>query len=317
MILVAGATSQVGGLVIARLLAAEQKVRALVRRPKDGEALRALGCEVVLGDVRDRAAVQRACQDVEAVISLIGRHFARTERGFWEVDYRGNANLIDAAEQAKARRFVLLSAHWSDRDPGPVIFRVKRQAEDHLLASGLEHTILRPTAFASGPNSLIGILGPTIERWGLAVIPGPDSGPISVIDLDDLADVLVGAALEPRWRNRILELGGAEAITLAEAAERIAHRLGRRARLIRLPRSVLRGLRPLARLLGFGAYEAILFYEMLADHGFSVAPEASATRELLGRYPATFEAAIDGYYRDHARTAWRDSFYGTLALRAS
>ncbi len=72
------------------------------------------------------------------------------------------------------RRFVLLSALWSDRDPGPVIFRVKRKTEDHLLASGLDYAILRPATFASGPSSLIGILGPTVERWGLAFVPRPD-----------------------------------------------------------------------------------------------------------------------------------------------
>jgi uncharacterized protein YbjT (DUF2867 family) len=267
--------------------------------------------------VRDPQTVRRACKGAGTVVSLIGRHFARTERGFWDVDYEGNVKLIDAAKQAGVRRFVLLSALWSDRDPGPVIFRVKRKTEGYLLASGLEYAILRPATFASGPSSLIGILGPTVERWGLAFVPWPDSKPISFINLEDLADALVNAASEPRWSNRVLELSGAEAITLAEGAERIAQRLGKRVHLIRLPRWFLRVLRPLSRLLGFGTYEAILFYEMLADHGFYVAPEATGTREVLGHDPASIDAIIDSYYCDHARTAWRDSFYGTLLLRAS
>ena len=317
MILVAGATSQIGGSVVEGLLAAKLDVRVLVRRAEDAEAFRELGCDVAQGDVRDPKAVRRACEGTEAVVSLIGRHFARTERGFWNVDYEGNVKLIDAAKRAGVRRFVLLSALWSDRDPGPVIFRVKRKTEDYLLASGLDYTILRPATFASGPSSLIGILGPTVERWGLAFIPRPDSKPISFINLEDLADALVNAASESRWTNRIVELGGAEAITLGQGAERIARRVGRKVRLIRLPRWFLRILRPLARLLGFGPYEAILFYEMLADHGFYVAPGSAPTREVLGRDPASIDAIIDSYYSDHARTAWRDSFYGTLVLRAS
>jgi uncharacterized protein YbjT (DUF2867 family) len=317
VILVAGATSQIGRAVVGRLLAAKLDVRALVRRAEDAEAFRELGCDVARGDVRDPEAVRRACEGTETVVSSIGRHFARTERGFWEVDYEGNVKLIDAAKRAGVRRFVLLSALWSDRDPGPVIFRVKRRTEDHLLASGLDYAILRPATFASGPSSLIGILGPTVERWGLAFIPRPDSKPISFIGLEDLADALVNAALEPQWRNRIVELGGAEALTLGQGAERIGRRLGKKVHQIRLPRWLLRALRPLARLLGFGTYEAILFYEMLADHGFYVAPGAATTREMLGRDPASIEAIIDSYYSDHAGTAWRDSFYGTLVLRAS
>jgi uncharacterized protein YbjT (DUF2867 family) len=315
VILVAGATSQVGRAVVGRL-AGEHEVRVLVRRPEDAAGFRALGCEAVEGDVRDAEVVRRACEGADAVVSLIGRHFARTERGFWEVDYEGNVTLIDAARAAGAGRFVLLSALWSDRELAPVIFRVKRRTEDHLLASGLEHTILRPATFATGPSSLTGILGPTIERWGLAVVPRPDSGPVSFVDLDDLADALVASALDPRFANRVLELGG-EAVTLGEGAERIGRRLGRRVRLVRVPRALLRAARAPARLLGFGPYEAILFYEMLAERGFHLEPGDATPREVLGREPVSIEEAIDRYYADRRRTPWRDSFYGTLALRAS
>jgi uncharacterized protein YbjT (DUF2867 family) len=317
MILVAGATSQVGRAVVERLLAGEQPVRVLVRRAEDADHFRELGCEAVEGDVRDPQALRIPCDGSEAVLSLVGRHFARSERGFWEVDYEGNVALVDAAGRAGAKRFVLLSALWSDRDPGPVIFRVKRKIEDYLLASGLDYTILRPATFASGPSSLIGIVGPTVERWGLALIPQPDSKPVSFIDLGDLAEALVNSALEPRLANQILELGGSEAITLGQGADRIGRRLGKPARMVRLPRWALRALRPLSRLFGFGAYEAILFYEMLADHGFHLSPEDTATREVLGRDPISVDTVIDRYYADRARTAWRDSFYGTLLLRAS
>ncbi len=317
MILVAGATSQVGRAVVDRLLAEDRDLRVLVRSAEDAAHFKGLGCDAVEGDIRDPAAVRRACEGAETVVSLIGRHFARTERGFWEVDHEGNVALVDAAERAGVGRFVLLSALWSDRDPGPVIFRVKRRAEDHLLASGLEHAILRPATFASGPSSLIGIVGPTVERWGIALVPRPDSKPISFIDLDDLAEALVNAALEPRLANRILELGGSEAITLGQGADRIARRLGRPARKVRFPRPALRALRPLSRMLGFGAYEAILFYEMLADRGFHLAPGDATTREVLGRDPVSIDAVIDRYYSERDRTPWRDSFYGTLLLRAS
>ena len=66
MILVAGATSQIGGSVVERLPAANREVRALVRRAEDAEAFRELGCDVVQGDVRDLEAVRRACEGTEA-----------------------------------------------------------------------------------------------------------------------------------------------------------------------------------------------------------------------------------------------------------
>lgn len=49
MILVAGATSQIGGSVVERLLADRREVRVLVRRAEDAEAFRELGCDAVQG----------------------------------------------------------------------------------------------------------------------------------------------------------------------------------------------------------------------------------------------------------------------------
>ena len=104
-------------------------------------------------------------------------------------------------------------------------------------------------------------------------------------------------------------------LTLAEGASRIAGILGRRIRLVRIPRTTLRAARTLARAGGFGPYEAILFLEMLADHGFHC--DADQTRELLGREPRTVDAVLQEYYSTGATTPWRNSIYGTLLLRSS
>src|SRR5262249_45349437 len=175
--------------------------------------------------------------------------------------------LIDAARQAGVGHFVMLSALWADREPGPVLFRAKRRAEDLLVRSGLRYTILRPSMFVLGANSLVGSLGPLIRRCGLALLPGPGDRPISFITLGDLSDALLAAARDRGAVNRVFEVGGPQALTLAEGARRIAAVLGKRVRLVRVPRWVLRVLRSLSGLLGFGPYEMMLFTEMLADHG--------------------------------------------------
>src|SRR5947208_16819216 len=78
-VLVCGATGELGGRVARRLRAAGVTVRALVRPRSDGEPLRALGVEVVSGDFRDRASLERATVGVRAVVStvtVIARAFA-------------------------------------------------------------------------------------------------------------------------------------------------------------------------------------------------------------------------------------------------
>jgi uncharacterized protein YbjT (DUF2867 family) len=310
MYLVAGASTAVGRELVPRLLRRGLPVRVLVRKAADARHFAALGAQVAVADVRDGAAVRRAAEGAKTFVSLIGRHFARTEAGLWEVEVGGNAALVAAAVEVHAEHFVLLSVLWSDRDPGPVLFRAKRRAEDLLMRSALRYSILRPAMFASGANSLIGILGPPIERWGVAPIPAPDSGPIAVLTLADLADALLAAAVAPGPENRVYELGGPQAITLADAAGRIGAVLHKKVRLLRLPRSSLRAGRVLLRAIGFAAYEAMLFLEMLADHGYHCDPVQ--TRALLGREPQTVEDALGAHYSHRPRTRWADSFYGTL-----
>lgn len=315
MYLVAGGSSAVGRMLVAKLLRTENPVRVLVRKDADAAYFAALDADVIQGDVRDAAVVSRAAQGVTTLVSLIGRHFARTEAVLWDVETQGTAALIDAARQAGVGHFVMLSALWADREPGPVLFRAKRRAEDLLVRSGLRYTILRPSMFVLGANSLVGSLGPLIERCGLALLPGPGDRPISFITLGDLSDALLAAARDRGAVNRVFEVGGPQALTLAEGARRIAAVLGKRVRLVRVPRWVLRVLRSLSGLLGFGPYEMMLFTEMLADHGYSGDAVATTTRQLLGRAPQPVEVELRDYYAARRRTPWADSVYGTLLLR--
>ncbi len=315
MFFVTGASSIVGRQVVAKLLQESAPVRVLVRQDSHAEHFSKRGAEVVQADIGDIEALRRACRGTQTVISLAGRHFSATEASFWQVDVQGNENLCRAAQENRVQHFILISALWADRNLPPVIFRAKRRAEEILMQSGLPSTIIRPCTFVEGPSSLIGILGPTIERYGIAFIPFPDSKPISFITTRDLVDAIIRVALgPPRSQSQILELGGAESPTLAEAATCIANVLQKDLRVIRLPRFVLKALRFFARLLGFGPYEAILFLEMLRDHGFFCDP--APLRELLGREPQRVMDVLAAYYSQHGRTAWRDSIYGTLFLRS-
>jgi uncharacterized protein YbjT (DUF2867 family) len=313
LIVVAGASSNTGKRVVDELLAQGRDVRVLVRSANDERYFSSKGASVVTGDVRDRDAVERACSGASTVVSLVGRHFARTEEGLWDVDARGNENLVRAARAAGARRFVLLSALWSERPLAPVLFRAKRHAEQVLVESGLGYTILKPSTFMVGPSSLIGAVGPTIERWGVAFVPAPDSGPVSFIAEADVARALVRSAVEEDAPDRIVELGGPERLTFAEASRRVARAIGRDVRIVRVPRAVLTALRKIAKRRGFGAYEGMLFLEMIADVGYDC--DSAPARELLGGELTRVDDALCEYYATHTKTPWRDSNFGAAAVR--
>jgi uncharacterized protein YbjT (DUF2867 family) len=314
MFVIAGASSGPGQIVAAQLLARKLPTRVLVRSDAQVAHFKALGADTVQGEIGDAEVLARACAGATTVISLVGRHFADSRERLWAVDALGNAALVKAAAAADVKRFVLLSALWADRDLPPVLLAAKRHAELALIETKMSHAILRPSTFTTGASSLIGAVGPSIERWGLAFIPRPDSQPISFITLADVADAIVAAALDDR-PSLIVELGGPEAITMAEGARRLGAVLKKKVRIIRVPRFISSLGRRYARRRSFGAYELMLFLDMLADHGYHC--DAEPTRQLLGREPQSVDEALREYYATTRLTAWRDSNIGVLTSRST
>ncbi len=308
VILVAGASSGPGQLAVRELIAREIPTRVLVRSEDQATRFRTAGAEAVVGDVTDEASLVRACSGVQTVASLVGRHFARSKEHLWEIDALGNERLIRVAERAQVRRFVLLSALWADRSLAPYLMGAKRHAEHALQASSMSSAILRPSTFTTGASSLVGAVGPSTERWGLAFVPAPDSRPISFITLEDVAACVVEAAVSEV--SGAFELGGPEAITLGEGARRIGALLAKRVRVVPLPAWVTGATKRFAERRGFGGYEAMLFFEMLRDEGYHCDP--SAARRLLGREPTSVDVALRQYYATTRRTPWSESNLGVL-----
>ena len=149
MILVAGGTGRLGCLVVARLADAGHPVRVLSRDRTSSADLPA-GVERVTGDVRNRADVEAAMDDVDVVVSAVQGFAGKGRVSPRSVDRDGNINLIDVAAQRHAD-VVLLSVVGASSDSPMDLFRAKWAAERHLQASTAAWT--RTASSTSGPSS--------------------------------------------------------------------------------------------------------------------------------------------------------------------
>lgn len=124
-------------------------VRALVRAEDQFARQRRLGAEPVLGDLEDDEDVQEAVGGCDAVIFAAGSGAGTGLDKTRAVDRDGAIRLIDAAEEAGAERFVMLSSINAD-DPSRgsermrPYYQAKHDADAHLQKSGLAYTIVRP-----------------------------------------------------------------------------------------------------------------------------------------------------------------------------
>ena len=241
MILVAGATGMVGGMIVDGLLARGKRVRALVRSAKSAEIFQARGVDTALGDLKDRASLDRACVGAEVVITTANSASRGGSDTTESVEEQGNRNLIDAARAAGVRQFVFVSALGSDLNSPVPLLRGKAIAEQYLRESGLTHTILMPNLYLEiwCPN----IVGRAAQAGQPVTLIGEGRRQHSMISAADVAAFAVAAAGNERAYNRVLVVGGPQAVSwhdVIAAHERVQ---GRRIEVRYLPRGgVLPGL---------------------------------------------------------------------------
>ncbi len=214
MNLVVSAMGFLGGEVCRALVAKGMPVRGLARETSDPhkvDQLSALGVEIVRGDLRDRASLDRVCRGVDVVISTITSVFSYQpgENDFQRLDREGVVNLIDAAHTAGVKHFIYTSFS-GNLDLDFPLRNAKRAVEQYLKDSGLTYTILRPSYFMeSWLSPLVGF-----DPAGMkATIYGTGSHPISWISRQDVASFAVESVTNPAARNATLELGGPETLT--------------------------------------------------------------------------------------------------------
>ncbi len=238
MNLIVGSTGMLGGEICRLLCAQGSAVRALAREVSDpGKVarLRGLGAEVVLGDLKDPGSLDKACRDAGTVISTASSTVSRkTGDSIESVDQQGQLNVIEAAEQAGVKQFVLISFPSIDLDFP--LQSAKRAVEKRLQQSRMSWTILQPTCFMEV------WLGPALgfdPANGTAQIYGDGKMRTSWISFLDVARFAVAALDNPRASNAIIKLGGPDSLSPLEVVRLAEQITGRTITVQHVPEEVL------------------------------------------------------------------------------
>lgn len=225
MILVAGATGTLGGMVAHSLLARGHDVRVLVRPGADWRGLAEAGAETVTGDLKDPASLVAACRGVTTVITTANSAARGGADTSDSVDRLGNRALIDAARGAGVEHFVFVSALGASQDSPVEFLRAKAETERHLQESGMLWTVLQPNLFMEVWAGML-VVAPIMMGEPLRFVE-PASQRHTFVSIRDVAALTVAAVVDPGARNRVIAFGGPDALTwlqVAEVAERVAGR---------------------------------------------------------------------------------------------
>jgi len=270
LILLVGATGQVGSRVAAKLVDQGARVRVLARDVDAATALLGPMVEVVRGDLMDPPSLTSALREVDIASLATAPGPRMTEQ---------EINFVDAAAAVGLPRLVTLSAAYPDPAPDRIPFSWHTPVVARIEKSGLPATLLRWDA-------------PTVKTGKLHSVMGRSR--FNIIDPEDVADLTVAALTEPAHAGQTWYVGGPDAVTYDDIADTLTRVLGYRVEHIGVDEATLRasGLPDwLSDVLANSAEVASTDWFVIDD---------TVTRRVLGRPGRDLASWIDRNRDDFA-----------------
>jgi nucleoside-diphosphate-sugar epimerase len=311
---VTGATGFVGLNLVKRLTQEGWEVRALHRSSSDLAYLSRFDADRVVGDVTDRASLERSMPenlDVVFHVAASVNFWSRNNDAQTKTNVEGTRNVVDVALEKRAARFVQTSSfvafgptdgdvlneeceskadgHWVN------YFRTKYLSDNEVLAGidrGLHASFVHP-GYVLGPYELANFS----EMFRLlkeGKLPGTFSGSGPWCHVDGVVHALIRAAeiAEPGERYLI----GAVHATVAEVAEKIARRVG-----VDPPRPLPAWLmKSIARIMDWGSLitgrEPDITPEVVHMFSMNTSFDSTKAERELGYRETTLDHMVDDTY---------------------
>ncbi|MGF2617635.1 SDR family oxidoreductase [Rossellomorea aquimaris] len=197
-VLVIGANGKTGQLVISSLVNSSQHLAtAMIRKAGQIDAMEELGAKPLIGDLEEDFSY--VFDEVNAVIFAAGSGSSTGPDKTTAVDEQGAIKAIDFAKEKGLDRFIMLSSMGADTpsiapDSMEHYLKAKGRADQHLLESGLNYTIVRPGALVDGEGTGKIIASPSIQD---------KSGSIT---REDVAEVLTACLNERETYHKTFEI---------------------------------------------------------------------------------------------------------------
>jgi uncharacterized protein YbjT (DUF2867 family) len=261
MIVVAGATGNVGREVVRQLIEVGETVSALTRDP--AKAAVPAGATAVTGDLTDPSTLGPALDGASALFLLSGY----------------SPEIFTEARKAGVRRVVLLSGGSAETgDRTNAVARYMLDTEDALRASGLGWTMVRPRMFMTNAFQWTAQI-----RRGVVRAPWADV-PSAVIDPADIAAVAAKALVSAEHEGREYPVTGPEALRPGDRVRILAEALGRDLRYEAQPDDEAR-----AEMLAQMPAEYVdAFFSFYSDGKLYETTVFPTVTEVTGRPPRTF-----------------------------
>jgi NADH dehydrogenase len=291
VILLTGATGNVGSALLRRLTAKGERVRCLVRDPR-GLGPERVRVQIALGDLADPASFRNALRGIDTVVHLAAAIRDQPRASIEELNGVATLRLVRASKREGVERFVYFSALGATLNSRSRFFRAKALAEQAVEEADLASVVFRPSLVYSPGDPWTRLLH-TLSYLPAFPISGSGRARYQPIWSEDVA-ACVMAALDGTATGRgTLELAGPEDLSYDDIAREALSAYGRRRRLLHLPLPLVKsGLHTLTALAGQGAFATWEEAELMEIS--MVSARGTEDAEALGVTPRRMRDVLAG-----------------------
>lgn len=241
LILVDGATGYLGSHLTLRLIGEGRSVRCLVRkgaRSEDIDLLKSLGAEVVEGVLTDGQAAE-FFEGVEYAVHLIGSIAPKRNETFVDLHKNLTRHFVACAKQKGCSKVILVTALGTGPDAASQYHKTKWLAEEEVITSGLDYTILRPSLLigrlvGTRNSKLVSRLVSLIENKKFVPLVNGGANKIQPIFIKDCVEA-ISNCISPSFNGETIELGGSTVLSMRRFVEELQEIVGKRKPIINLP----------------------------------------------------------------------------------
>ncbi len=171
-ILVVGANGQIGKHLVKLIQENGDQARALIRKQEQADYFKGIGAETAVVDLEDEVdAIAEAAKGVDAVVFTAGSGPKTGKDKTLMIDLDAAVKTIQATEKANVKRFIMISSFDTSREAiqsAPESFApyvvAKHYADEWLLNTNLDYTIIHPGLLTNEPGTNQVNLGANVER---------------------------------------------------------------------------------------------------------------------------------------------------------
>lgn len=184
------------------------------------------GVEIVPGDVTDLASVREAAQGTDEVVHLVAIIREVGSATFSRINHQGTANVVAAAKEAGAPRFVHMSALGAQPDRRFPYLYTKWQGEEEVKASGLRWSIFQPSVQFGEGDEFCTKLASLVRTGPIVPIAGSGLARFQPIWVEDTITCILKALEDERTVGQTYIIGGPQHLTYGQLVDEVIRTLG-------------------------------------------------------------------------------------------